>query len=252
MDRAARLGLAGRGLVYALIAVLALQLGFGGGSSHQADQKGAFQTLAQNPAGALVLWLVVAGFLAYAVELLAETVWGHRGEEHGAWRRTGAALTAVMYAGFGLLAVRVLTGSSGGGNGGEELTARVLGMPGGRVLVGGVGVVIAGVGIYLAVQGLRTTFDSELEHHRMAPPLRAVSTQLGRVGNVARGLVVVLAGVLVVASAVTFDPDKARGLDSALREVASRPYGPWLLLVVAVGLLAFAAFSVVEAVYRRL
>jgi hypothetical protein len=35
-----------------------------------------------------------------------------------------------------------------------------------------------------------------------------------------------LAGILVVVAAVTFDPQKARGLDAALRQLAAQPYGP--------------------------
>jgi hypothetical protein len=38
----------------------------------------------------------------------------------------------------------------------------------------------------------------------------------------------------------------------ALRQLAAQPYGMVLLLVVAVGLLCFGAYSFVESRYRRL
>jgi hypothetical protein len=56
----------------------------------------------------------------------------------------------------------------------------------------------------------------------------------------------------VVAAAVTFDPDKARGMDAALRQVAAQPYGPWLLSLMALGLMCFGVYSFAESRYRRL
>jgi hypothetical protein len=42
------------------------------------------------------------------------------------------------------------------------------------------------------------------------------------------------------------------GVDGALARVHQEPLGPWLLGLVAVGLLAFAGFSFAESRYRRL
>jgi hypothetical protein len=61
-----------------------------------------------------------------------------------------------------------------------------------------------------------------------------------------------LVGLLVVAAAVTFDPNKARGMDAALRQVAAQPFGPWLLSLMALGLMCFGVYSLAEARYRRL
>ena len=76
--------------------------------------------------------------------------------------------------------------------------------------------------------------------------------KLGKVGYVARGIVFSLVGLLVVAAAVTFDPNNARGMDAALRQVAAQPYGLWLLGLMALGLMCFGAYSFAESRYRRL
>jgi hypothetical protein len=73
----------------------------------------------------------------------------------------------------------------------------------------------------------------------MRPAVWWTATVLGAVGSWARALVLVLVGVFVIAAAVTFDPDKARGLDASLRTVAEQPYGPWLLGAVALGLVCY-------------
>jgi hypothetical protein len=254
IERTARVGLAARGLVYVLIGILALQIAFVD-RAERADQQGAFQTLAQNGFGKLVLWLVIIGFVGYGLWQATEAAWGHRRERDDRKRtanRIESAVKAVIYLVLAVVAFRVVTGSSTGGQGGEQVTAKLLQLPGGQVLVGLGGVVIVAAAIVLAWRGLRTKFEEHLNLSELGPGARSAVVNLGRVGYIARGVVFTLVGILVVAAAVTFDPDKARGMDAALRQVAARPYGPWLLGVMALGLLCFGAYSFAESRYRRL
>lgn len=100
--------------------------------------------------------------------------------------------------------------------------------------------------------GARTKFEEHLDLSELGPGARSTLVNLGKVGYLARGIVFTLVGILVVAAAVTFDPDKARGMDAALRQVAAQPYGPWLLSLMALGLMCFGAYSLAESRYRRL
>jgi len=43
-----------------------------------------------------------------------------------------------------------------------------------------------------------------------------------------------------------------RGLDGALQALAEQPYGPWLLGIVALGLVAYGVHMGVQARYRRI
>jgi hypothetical protein len=254
IDRAARLGLAGRGLVYVLIAVLAFQIAFVG-RAKEADQKGAFQTLAQNGFGKVVLWLVIVGFLGYAVWLATEAVWGHwREQEKGkrTAKRIESAVKAVIYLMLAVLAFRIVTASSSGGQGAETATAKVLDMTGGQFLVGLAGVVVIAVAGLITWRGLRTKFEEHLDLSRLGPTARSVVINLGKVGYIARGVTFAIVGILIIAAAVTYDPNKARGFDAALRTVAAQPYGPWLLSLIALGLLCFGVYSFIESRYRRL
>jgi hypothetical protein len=252
MDRWARLGIAARGVVYGLIGVIAVQLAVGN-RQQEADQKGAFQTLAQQPGGKAMLWAVAVGLFGYAIWQATEAIWGHR--QIPAKKRTGkrveSAARAVIYLVIGGLAVRVVTGSSKAGAGGETATAKVLKMTGGRLLVGLVGAVIVAVGLRLVWQGFKATFVEQLNLAGLSPRARTAVITLGKVGYIARGLVFALAGALVVAAAVTFDPAKARGLDAALRTLAAQPYGPYLLGAAAAGLICFGVYCFADARYRR-
>ena len=254
VDRTARVGLAARGLVYVLISILAFQIAFVD-RAKEADQRGAFQTLAQNGFGKAVLWIVIIGFLGYAIWQASEAAWGHQNERDGRKRtmsRIESAVKAVIYVGLAVVAFRVVTGSSKGGQGGEAFTAKVLKMTGGQFIVALAGVVIVAAAVVVAWRGLRTKFEEHLELWRLGSKARSAIINLGRIGYVARGIVFALAGILVVVAALTFDPQKARGLDAALRQLAAQPYGPWLLSLAALGLLCFGVYSFAEARYRRL
>jgi len=48
------------------------------------------------------------------------------------------------------------------------------------------------------------------------------------------------------------NPRQAKGVDSALRTLASTPLGPWLLVLVAIGLIMFGLFSFCQAKWQRL
>jgi Domain of Unknown Function (DUF1206) len=254
VERTARVGLAARGLVYVLIGILAFQIAFVD-RAERADQKGAFQTLAQNGFGKLVLWLVIIGFVGYGVWQATEAAWGHRRERDERKRianRAESAVKAVIYLVLAVVAFRVVTGSSQGDQGGEQVTAKLLQLPGGRFLVGLAGVVIVAAAVLLTWRGLRTEFEEHLDLAELGPKSQSAVINLGKAGYLARGIVFTLVGILVVAAAVTFDPDKARGMDAALRQVAAQPYGPWLLGLMALGLMCFGVYSFAESRYRRL
>ena len=68
----------------------------------------------------------------------------------------------------------------------------------------------------------------------------------------ARKLSVVFAivGIFLIGAAVQHNPQNAKGLDSALIELLKQLFGPWLLDLVAPGLIAYGVYSFVEARYR--
>ena len=73
----------------------------------------------------------------------------------------------------------------------------------------------------------------------------------GIAGEAARGLLLVLVSVYLLAAAVPDNPAKAKGTNGAILSVDRLPAGQALLLVTVAGLLCFAAYSVFEAFYRE-
>ena len=252
LDKAARLGFLAKGLVYALIGVLAVQIALGG--SEQADQKGALQAIAEKPGGSVVLWLMVLGFLSYAGWRFSEAAWGRRDEtdeKKRTLKRVGSAVNGLVYLFFAVLAFRTVTSSSSSGSSSADVTAKVLQQPGGQTIVFLAGLVVIAIAVALAWRGLKTDFEKHLDTASMSRTTFTAVRRLGQVGYVARGAVFALVGGLVIKAAMDNQPGKAEGFDVALKSLASAPFGQVLLIAAALGLIAFGAYCVAEARYRR-
>ena len=247
----ARVGLAAYGVTHLLIAWIALQVAFGGGGE-QANQKGAFQEIGDNTFGKIMLWIIVLGFVAVALWRLEQAIWGYRyvsDTKKQLRKRATSAFKVVVFATLAVLAARTAIGS-GGGNGQQQATAGVMGLPGGQWIVGlvGLGIIIAGGSkIY---SGWKKKFEEDMDMPSDQKARMAVERS-GQVGFIAKGISIGTIGILVVIAAIQFDPAKAAGLDAALRSLAQTPLGPWLLVVVALGLAAYGVFCWFDAKYHR-
>jgi hypothetical protein len=133
----------------------------------------------------------------------------------------------------------------------QDLTATAFKYPGGQVLVAVVGVTIAGAGVYLAYQALQARFLRDLRMNRASVRTRRTVTWLGEAGGIARGAVFATVGIFLVIAAIDAKPGQAKGIDSALKALAHTPLGPWLLGLVAVGLVLFGIYSCCEAAWRQ-
>lgn len=249
MEWGARLGLAARAGIYLLMGALALALALGRSSS-ETDQRGALTAVAQHTGGKVLLLLLALGFAGYALWRFSQVAFGVPVDGNGAGPRLTSLVRGLVYGSFGVTALTIALGSGGAGSQASQqqgITATVMSHTGGRYLVGATGLVVAAVGARMVYQGATRAFEKYLRMSQMSPSTRSVVGRLGMVGTVARGVVVGLAGVLVIDAAVTFRPEKARGLDGALRTLAAQPYGQGLLALAALGLLAFGVYGFAEA-----
>ena len=122
---------------------------------------------------------------------------------------------------------------------------------GGRWLVGVVGLIIVIAGLTLVFEGIRRKFMKFLQTSQMSARTRRIVERLGMTGTIARGLVFALAGVLVIEAAVRYQPAKAGGIDKALLTLRNQPFGEFLLLLAALGLVVFGVYALCEARWRK-
>lgn len=251
----ARAGLAARGVMYIIIGWIAVEVAFNH-SNRQADRTGALHTISATPVGGVLLWLLVIGFIGMALWRLSEALYGSPGSGgHKASKRLAALGRAIVYGfiAYGVLKYALGTGGPQSSNQQSvDLTATLLKYPGGQVLVVVIGLALIGGGIYLAYEAWKEKFRRDLELGQMRARTRRIVEFLGKFGGIARGTVFVTAGIFLVVAAVEAKPQQAKGIDSSLRALASTPLGPWLLVLVAIGLIMFGVFSCCQAKWRRL
>jgi hypothetical protein len=255
LGMAARAGFAARGVLYVIIGCIAIGIAFGH-SGRQADSTGAVRLVAATPVGLVALWLLVAGFIGLALWRLSEAAYGATGPGgQKAGTRLAALGKAVIYGflAFSILKFALGVGAPASGNQqSADLTASALHHPGGRIVVVAAGIGLLAGGAYIAYQAWRKRFLGQLTLAGADATTRRVVTRLGQAGGIARGAVFAAAGVFLAVAGVRDQPGQAKGIDATLRAFAATPLGPWLLVVVAAGLVTFGLFSCCEARWHKL
>jgi Domain of Unknown Function (DUF1206) len=247
----ARLGYVVLGVLHIVIGAIAISIAVGAGGG-EADQSGAMDQVSRAPFGGVLLWVITIGLVALGVWQLAEAFLERDPDTKKRWGRrvkyVGTALAYFAIAGTAL--VYALGGRSDSSEAATDFSATLLATPGGVVLLVFLGLVVGGVGVAFIVRGIRRRF----EEHLALPggPVGGGVRALGVVGYVAKGIAVAIVGVLFVVAAVTADPEKAGGLDAALKSLAALPFGQVVLWLVGAGLVVYGVYCFARARYARL
>ncbi|MFB6719543.1 DUF1206 domain-containing protein [Kribbella sp. NPDC056345] len=233
---AVTVGLIAYGVVYLLIAWIALQLAWGQ-SSQEASEQGALQELAGKPLGGVLLWIVAIGLFALVGWRVLDLAYGDLDTE----KRLSSVGRAVVYLVLGINAVKVATGAgSSGSNQQKTLTARLMEHGAGRALLVAIGLAVIAIGIRQLYKAYTKKFTEDL-----VGGVSDTTILLGRIGYAAKGVAFVVVGVLFGWAAISYEPDKAGGLDFALHTINQQPFGSVLLTVLALGIAAFGAYCFV-------
>ena len=249
LELLARSGFAVGGILHFLVGAIAIRLAMGGSGS--ADFSGAVAELASQPAGPFLLWASFAACAALAIWQASDAVfdYNHLPGKKKAARKAKAAAQALVYTGLALTLASFATGKGSVNDNrksASDLTYVVMTAPGGVALLVVVGLGIAVAGIIYAVRGIRKSFE---KHLRMpsAPTARMAVTVLGVAGYVAKGVVLLLTGLLITIATLNAHPDQSTGLDGGIRALRDQPFGVYLLAAVGAGLICYGIFMVVRA-----
>jgi hypothetical protein len=253
VDRAARLGLVAKAVLYGVIGVLALAIPLGLGG-RPADKQGALRTVSAQPLGGWLLLVLGAGLAGYALWRFTQAFLDRDGEGSGVKglaKRIGYFARGVLYTVSSVAAFMLAFGLGKAHSDEKEETARVLELPLGRwaVAVGGGAFLVAGA--YNGIRSLTRGFRDHLREHELSEKVRGWVIAVGVLGHAARAVVFTLIGVFLLRAAIQYDPREAVGIDGALRKLAEQTYGEALLGVVAAGLIAYGLYCLVQARYRE-
>lgn len=243
----ARAGFAVSGVLHFLIGLVAIRLAMGG--QGQADVSGAVEQLASQPAGPLLLWFSFAACVALALWQISDAIFDfdHLPAKKKLGKKLKAALQAAVYAG---LAVTLASFAIGTGKehsrSTSDLTVAVMQAPGGYALLLAIGAGVAITGIVYAIRGYRQSFKKHLRLPPSSKAQRAV-TALGVAGYAAKGIALLLAGLLIIIATVSVHPEESTGIDGGLKGLREQPFGVYMLAAVGAGLICYGVFLMVRA-----
>lgn len=246
----ARGGYLATGVVHALVGGLALSIASTG--EGDSDQSSALATVASEPFGAVVLWVLaglllalglfhlISGFTQSASSITSK--WGRRFSHWG----QGAGFIAT-----GGVAIAVALGDrSDGDSSAEDASRGLLDAPGGPLLLAIVGIGLVIGGVVFAIMGLARSFAKQMRIP--GGTLGTAVTALGVAGYAAKGTSVAVIGGLVTLAAVRNDPESAGALDAAIQTLYDMPAGPVIVAAIGVGFIAYGVFCGFRARYAKL
>jgi hypothetical protein len=252
----ARIGYLVRGFLYIVVGIVAVQVALGS-AGQASDKRGAIELIGIQPFGKFLLVLVVIGLIGYSLWGFVRAIFDplRRGTDpKGLAQRVGYLVSGIAYGALVPPTIDFIMGMGQGGNSQstQDMTAKLLSLPFGQWLAVVVGLVSMAGGLGQIWTGIVADFKKDLKREEMSPTEFTWTVRVGRFGSIARGIIFAMLGFFIVEAALRYDPKEARGLDGALRTIAQQPYGPWLLLFVALGLVSFGVYSALCARRMRI
>jgi hypothetical protein len=256
MEAVTRLGYGVRGLIYIIMGLLAVQVALGKGGA-LASPLGAIAKIGKQPAGMVLLWVVLFGLVSYSLWGVVRAVMDplHKGRDmKGLLARFGFLVSAFGYAILVLPTYRYITGASQTANGSQtqKFFTSIMAMPWGRWAIGILGLAVLAGGLYQIYLAFKAGFDRQFQIYALTTKEVKLAANVGRFGTAARGVVLAVVGGLISLSAYQSNPGQPVGMDTALATLLHQSYGIWLLGIVAVGLIAFGVYSMLSAAWFRL
>jgi hypothetical protein len=248
LDLAVRVGLVCYGIVHLMVAWLAGQLALGE-KSESASNAGAMHSIAEQPLGGVLIWMIAVGMGLLVIWRLLEFALGHREVDDDAkrWRKRLASLAkGVIYAVIAWSAVKVAVGDGSQG-GTDSTTAKLMDLPGGQVIVGAVALAIIAAGGLLVFRGWTERFTEHLDAQGTSGTEGSAYVLFGKVGYIAKGIAIGIVGTLFAYAAITHRPKESGGLDQALQAVREQAFGQVLLIAMALGLACYGLFCFARA-----
>jgi hypothetical protein len=255
IERIARVGFAAKAVLYTVVGSLALQAAFGDGG-RTTGSRGALTTLVRQRFGSILLVAIAAGLFGYAAWRLIEAVLDpeRRGTGiKGIASRIGNAARGVFHASLGVQAIRVAAGfARETERSAETWTARALDAPVGPWIVAITGAAVVGYGLHQLYRAATAKLSRQLDLSRLSRETGSWVVKVCRVGIAARGIVFVVIGGYLCRAGIARRAEQAADTGEALDVIGHQPFGQWLLASVAVGLMAYGAYEIVQARYRRI
>ena len=254
IERLARVGYVAKALLYGTIGALAARAAFSSGG-RTTDTRGAMGTLLEAPMGRALLAAIALGLLGYALWRLVEGALDpeRRGSDVKALAvRTSFIVRGLAHGLLALSAAKLALGkpSSGDGEKEEQATRTAFELPAGEWIVWAAAIGIVGYGVYQLYRAATAKLSDQLDTAEMSSEAGRWVIGVSRFGIAARGIVFIAIAWLVMRAAREHDPSEAGGVRDALGTL--QDFGQWPFAAIAVGLIAYGGYQLLNARYRRI
>lgn len=252
-----RVGCVAKGVVYAVVGLLAVQVAAGNGGDTE-GAKGAIRAIGSQPFGRTMLGVLAAGLIGYALWRFVQAAKDTEmkgSDAKGIIVRIGFAISGAIYLSLALFtgrgALRIGSGSGGDSDSQREYSAWLLSESWGIWVLGAIGAIVIGVGLAQLYMAYRASFMKYYDRSRMDTTLLERAKRLGQAGLTARSVTFAIIGWFLIRAAWTANAGETKDLEEALALIAEQPHGKVLLGIVAIGMIAYAAHCILQGVYRR-
>lgn len=252
LDVLARTGFAVMALLHVIVGAIAIAVALG--HPGDAEPTGAIARLADNPWGPVVMWGCVAACAGLALWQASEATLRARSlpRKERLAKLVSSGFLAIAYGSVGLTFAGFALGQrSDSGDNARDFSASLMANPLGPWVLVALGLTILGIGIYFIAKGLRRGFKEELFQFDGTRRGRLIDS-LGVTGHVAKGMALVLTGLLFVIAAAKHRPEESTGLDGSLKALQDHPFGPALLMAIGAGFIAYGIFALIRARFGRM
>lgn len=238
------MGLLSFGLVHLVIGGLAIYVAVGVDANP--SYSGALRVVAAQPLGGLLMWAMAIGLGTLTAWQLGWAVtWKERDER---WTRpVGAMGRAITYAVLALLALATIRASDDLSTGSTAVSEHVLDNTFGRIVIIGIAIGVGAVGVAKIGRGIRRTFREDLRG-----TVGRTTVVIGVIGHIAKGLVLVAVGILLLWAGLTNDPSDVGGVDLALARVRAHALGPVALIAIGAGLACYGVYCLLWSARPRI
>lgn len=251
LEFASRLGYVANGMLHFLLgtAIIAIALG----RPREADASGVLSPFSHTWYGALLLILIFCGLFSLSIWHLLGVGLARKSRRRNDWKFLVSHIgKAVTYMVFALTALAALVGAESTKSSVTEsvnLTSRVLRLPLGTAIIFMIAFVTAIIGIIFLYRGISKKFLVSVKL-----PFTTTGTiirNLGIAGYMSKGLILLLVAYIFFAAGATRNPDRASGLDGAIRVILTVPMGRIMVILLGTGLVAYAFYSVARGRYSK-
>ncbi len=256
----ARVGFASKALLYVVVGVLAVRAAAGMGGQ-MTGTKGALREIVDHPFGKALLIVMGVGLLGYAVWRVIQ---GFADPERKGRDAKGLAVRGsyvvrgILHALLAVQAFRIASAHGSGssaaqdGAAARQASSQAMQLPFGTWLVILGGMSVACFGLYQMYRAWESKLSKQLDFPRLRHEAGDWAVPVSRFGIAARGVVFVMIGVLLVSAGRHHNASQAGGIGEAFAALERAPYGRTVLLVVALGMVAYGAYVAIQARYRHI